>query len=134
MEETLVAACLAKGREPLQPAKGDEGVSCEDLLDLECELYPPLGGLHNVADMPVHHKLLVLLSRHTQALTAKAQAHSSLHPDDEIAAATAPELTVILALLQGLCLLSSACQLACAEEWVMEVRFEYRAQESGHGS
>jgi hypothetical protein len=71
----------------------------------------------------VHHKLLILLARHTQALTAKAQAHSSLHPDDELAAASAPELNVILGLLQGLCLLSAACQSVCAEEWVMEVSY-----------
>jgi hypothetical protein len=120
VEQTLVKACASRGATTVEDASCGTGVSCEEILSLECER-PLLARTRRSADHAVHSKLLVLLARHTQALTAKAQAHSSLHPDDELAAATAPELNVILALLQGLSLLSEACQLACAEEWVMEV-------------
>lgn len=84
---------------------------------------------HHIARAPrqvllivsVHTNLLMLLTRHTQLLTSRANSYSSLHSTDETAISLVPELTAVFGLLQGLCLLNSACKSTCAEEWTMEV-------------
>ncbi|KAI9634770.1 cell division control protein 14, SIN component-domain-containing protein [Dioszegia hungarica] len=90
---------------------------------LRCCLGNEVDGIHlaDLLGLYLHANLLILLTRHTQLLTARAQSHSSLHATDEVAIALVPELTSVFGLLQGLCLLSASCKAACAEAWTIEM-------------
>ncbi|RXK34651.1 hypothetical protein M231_08095 [Tremella mesenterica] len=98
LEKTLVASCADEGKRP----------SLEDLV-----------GAH------IHDPLLALMSRHAEALAIRANStHSSLSPGDELAALLVPELSIIVVILQGLCLLSRKAKLAVAESWVLEITID----------
>ena len=68
----------------------------------------------------MYEPLIALMARHAQCLTQRAHS-SSLPPADEVAMAVVPELTIIVEILQGLCLLSRRSKEAIGEAWVLEV-------------
>ncbi|WVO19543.1 uncharacterized protein IAS62_000831 [Cryptococcus decagattii] len=67
-----------------------------------------------------YEALVSLLTRHTSTLSHRSS-HIPLPADDEMALSLIPELTLVVGILQGLCLMSRRCKEFVGEGWVMEV-------------
>ncbi|OCF34399.1 hypothetical protein I316_03913 [Kwoniella heveanensis BCC8398] len=68
----------------------------------------------------LHQPLMSLLMRHTSTLSLRASS-TAIASNDELAASLAPEMTIIVGMVQGLCLLSKGCKDVVGESWVMEM-------------
>ena len=79
-------------------------ISCEHSTDIDVDT--------------VHTTLIALLTRHAQTL---AQRRTSAAEGDEVGAAVVSELSGVIGMLQGLCLLSERCKEAVGQSWVLEV-------------
>ncbi|KIR39087.1 hypothetical protein I307_01806 [Cryptococcus deuterogattii 99/473] len=84
-----------------------------------------------------YEALVSLLTRHTSTLSHRSS-HISLPAGDELALSLIPELTLVVGILQGLCLLSRRCKELVGEGWVMEVFIDLllllRSQPPSHES
>ncbi|ORY34625.1 cell division control protein 14, SIN component-domain-containing protein [Naematelia encephala] len=70
----------------------------------------------------IHTVLLNLLARHTQILSQRTKhPHTYVRANDALVLALLPEIRSIVMLLQGMCLLSSACHADISESWVIEM-------------
>lgn len=68
-----------------------------------------------------YEALVSLLTRHTSTLSHRSS-HIPLPADDEMTLSLIPELTLVVGILQGLCLLSRRCKEFVGEGCIMEVR------------
>lgn len=68
-----------------------------------------------------YEALVSLLARHTSTISHRSS-HIPLPAGDEMALSLVSELTLVVGILQGLCLLSRRCKELVGEGWVMEVR------------
>ncbi|KAK8849821.1 hypothetical protein IAR55_005157 [Kwoniella newhampshirensis] len=76
--------------------------------------------IKKVVSLQVHHALLSLLTRHTQTLSQFAL-QTAMPEGDERTTMTTIELTILVKILQGLCLLSRGCKRAVSEGWALEM-------------
>ncbi|WVF68327.1 hypothetical protein IAT40_003092 [Kwoniella sp. CBS 6097] len=68
----------------------------------------------------LHQPLLSLLTRHTSTLSLRASS-TAIPANDDLALSLMPEISVIVSMIQGLCLLSKGCKDVVGESWVMEM-------------
>ncbi|XAO22083.1 hypothetical protein I312_100848 [Cryptococcus bacillisporus CA1280] len=84
-----------------------------------------------------YEALVSLLTRHTSTLSHRSS-HIPLPADDEMTLSLIPELTLVVGILQGLCLLSRRCKEFVGEGWIMEVFIDLllllRSQPPSHES
>ncbi|WVQ84842.1 hypothetical protein IAT38_006999 [Cryptococcus sp. DSM 104549] len=76
--------------------------------------------LEKLLEHQPYDALIALLSRHAQTLSQRS-AHTSLPAGDELAMSLVPELSALVGMLQGICLISKACKNSVGEGWVMEM-------------
>ncbi|WVQ95880.1 hypothetical protein IAU59_002979 [Kwoniella sp. CBS 9459] len=96
LEKTLVEACISHGHR-----RGSK--SLEELVS------------HRL-----HQPLLSLLTRHTSTLSLRASS-TAIPANDNLAVSLIPELTIVVGMIQGLCLLSKGCKDVVGDSWVMEM-------------
>lgn len=110
VEKFLVEACV-----------GLQFDALEKFLSFNREIPQFLFGEEVLTIYQACEALVSLLTRHTSTLSHRSS-HIPLPADDEMALSLIPELTLVVGILQGLCLLSRRCKEFVGEGWVMEVR------------